>query len=57
MKKAGTRVAGWSPRFFFLSGDGEGVIHPSRLQHLASAVGGDHPPPPTPRDPHLRPHR
>ena len=25
MKKAGTRVAGWSPRFFFLSGD---VGHP-----------------------------
>ena len=55
MKKAGTGVVGWSPDFFFLSGDGG--IHPSQLPHLASAVGGHHPPLTAPRNPHLSTHR
>ena len=53
----GGHQGGWMeppPDFFLVWRWG---IHPSQLPHLASAVGADHPPFPTPRDPHLTPHR
>ena len=55
MKKAGTRVVGWSPDFFLVWRLGAST-HPNS-PHLASAVGGHHPPLTAPRHPHLNPHR
>ena len=58
MKKAGTRVVGWSPDFFCLE---MGGIHTSHIpDHPASPTGGGAAPPPshtpTPRHHPISPH-
>ena len=56
IKKAGTRVVGWSHPDFFLSGDGGGASpHPSS-PHLGEGNWGD-PIPHTPPSHHFAPHR
>ena len=55
MKKAGTRVVGWSPDFF-LSGDGGTSPHPDSPHHgEATEAAPSHTP--TPHTTHLTPHR
>ena len=56
MKKAGTRVVGWSPPDFFSCLEMGASTNPDS-PHLASAAGGHHPPLTAPRHPHLSPHR